>query len=118
MLEKLRSQTGLIKAVFDYEHRLKGTIEQFKAVVQLADGSRLHINEVWIEDELEKYAYYWLTPAGEILQGWDNAPHHPEIDSHPHHTHYADSVRPSQIRCLDDVLAMLLKKILLDTNDT
>ncbi len=111
MLEKLRSQPDLIKAVFDYEHRLKGTIEQFKAVVQLADGSRLHINEVWIEDKLEKYAYYWLTPAGEILQGWDNAPHHSEVDTYPHHTHHSGNVSLSQIRCLDDVLEILIQRL-------
>lgn len=81
MLEKLRSQSELVKAIYQYEHRQKGTIEQFKAVVQLADGSQLYINEVWVESKLKKYAYYWLTPTGKTLQGWDNAPHHPQIDS-------------------------------------
>jgi hypothetical protein len=111
MLEKLRSQPALITAVFNYEHRLKGTVEQFKATVQLADGSRLHVNEVWVENELEKYAYYWLTPAGEALQGWDNAPHHPEVDTHPHHTHHSGNVLPSQVRCLDDILEILIQRL-------
>jgi hypothetical protein len=117
MLEKLRSQPDLIKAVFDYEHRLKGTIEQYKAVVQLADGSRLHINEVWIEDELKKYAYYLLTPAGEVLQGWDNAPHHPEVSTHPHHTHLSKNVLLSQVRCLDDVLQILIQRLHLEQEE-
>lgn len=111
MLEKLRSRRGLITAVASYDHRLKGTVEQFKAVANLEDGSRLHINEVWFEGKLEKYAYYWLTPTGKILQGWDNAPHHPEIDSHPHHTHHSDGVYSSKVRCLEDVLELLLRRI-------
>jgi hypothetical protein len=110
MLEKLRSRPELITGIFSYDHRLKGAIEQYKAVVQVADGSRLHINEVWVEGELEKYAYYWLTPTGKILQGWDNAPHHSEIDSHPHHTHHSEQVYASQVRGLDDVLELLLKR--------
>ncbi|MCA9917901.1 MAG: hypothetical protein KC445_08120 [Anaerolineales bacterium] len=111
MLEKLRSRPKLIIAVASYDHRLKGAVEQYKAVVHLSDGSRLHINEVWLEGKLEKYAYYWLTPTGKILRGWDNAPHHPEIDSHPHHTHQADTVYSSKIRGLDDVLELLIKQI-------
>ena len=90
MLEKLRSYPELITSVSSYDHRLKGAVEQYRAVAHITDGSRLHINEVWLEGKLEKYAYYWLTPTGKILQGWDNAPHHPEVDSHPHHTHHSE----------------------------
>lgn len=67
MLEKLRARRGLVTAVASYDHRLKGAVEQYKAVAHLANGSRLHINEVWLEGHLEKYAYYWLTPTGKIL---------------------------------------------------
>ena len=55
-----------------------------KTDTQLVDGSRLQVNEVRIGGQLRKYAYYRLTPTGEVLQGWDNAPHHPEITSYPH----------------------------------
>lgn len=109
MLQKLRSQSDLIVSVTRYEHQVKRTIEQFKAVTQLVDGSRLHINEVWIEKELVKYAYYRLTPSGEVVQGWDNAPHHPEVATHPHHLHESGTVLTSQVRCLDDVLTLLRK---------
>jgi hypothetical protein len=111
MLQKLRSQPDLIVSVARYDHHVKRTIEQFKAVAQLVDGSRLHINEVWIENALVKYAYYRLTPSGVIVQGWDNAPHHPEVDTHPHHTHEADEVKESQVRCLDDVLTLLRNQV-------
>lgn len=111
MLQKLRSRSDLIISVARYDHRIKRTIEQFQAVAQLIDGSRLHINEVWIENELVKYAYYRLTPSGTVVQGWDNAPHHPEVATHPHHKHENDGIEESQVRCLDDVL-MLLNKLL------
>jgi len=98
---------ALVAAVTHFTHRLNGSVEQFKTEVQLVDGSRLYINEVYIGKTLRKYAYYRLTPGGEILQGWDNAPHHPEITSHPHHLHQQGLVQPSSVRSLDDVLVLL-----------
>lgn len=112
MLSQLRAHPALIQNVIKYERRLKESIEQFKAVVELANGSYLHINEVWIDGVLEKYAYYWLTPTDTVIQGWDNAPHHPEVRTHPHHTHRESEVGASEIRCLADVLNFLKKSIL------
>ena len=105
--ETLERYPALVVAISYLNHRLDGTVEQFKADVQLVDGSRLYINEVYIDGELRKYAYYRLTPGGEILQGWDNAPHHSEIASYPHHLHQQGLVQPSAVRSLDDVLTLL-----------
>ncbi len=111
MLQHLRSRPSLIVAITKYEHRLDGSFEQFKAVAQLVDGSGLHINEVWLNGVLHKYAYYWLTAVNQVIQGWDNAPHHPEISTYPHHTHYAGQVHASQIRQLSDVLDILEQQV-------
>ncbi len=111
MLSQLRSHPTLIQTVVKYERRLKMSVEQFKAVVELSDGSYLHINEVWVDGELEKYAYYWLTPTDTVIQGWDNAPHHPRISTYPHHTHTKTGVDTSQIHSLFDVLDLLKNTI-------
>jgi len=107
MLAQLQDRPNLISAILKYEHRLRNEIEQVKAVVQLVDGTYLHLNEVWINDMLRKYAYYQLTPTSEVIHGWDNAPHHPEVPTHPHHFHYAGDIHPSMIRSLNDLLEML-----------
>jgi hypothetical protein len=107
--DELRRHPDLVAAVLSLTHYLDGSIEQLKAEIQLADGSRLHVNEVHISGQLRKYAYYRLTPTGEVLQGWDNAPHHPEIVSYPHHLHQQNLVHPSQVRSLADVLQQLEK---------
>ena len=111
MLLQLQSHPSLILGVVNYEHRLKESVEQFKAVIELVDGSYLHINEVWLNGTLEKYAYYWLTPTETVIQGWDNAPHHPKINTFPHHTHWKNSIESSQIRSLVDILDFLQQKI-------
>ncbi len=107
MLAQLQDRPNLISATLKYEHRLRDEFEQVKAVVQLVDGTYLHLNEVWINGMLRKYAYYQLTPTNEVIRGWDNAPHHPEVSTHPHHFHYTGDIHPSMIRSLNDLLEML-----------
>jgi len=34
----------------------------------------------------EKFGY-WLDRKNKMLIGWDNAPHHPELENFPHHKH-------------------------------
>jgi hypothetical protein len=107
--EELRQYSALVVAVVSLNHRVNGAVEQLKADMQLIDGSRLQVNEVYVGGQLRKYAYYRLTPTGEVLQGWDNAPHHPEITSYPHHVHQQDGVHPSQARSLSDVFDLIAK---------
>ncbi|CAN5671300.1 DUF6516 family protein [soil metagenome] len=111
MLTLLQARPALILAILQYEHRLQGQVEQFKAIVELADGSRLHINEVWLSSLLRKYAYYWLTPTGVLVQGWDNAPHHLHIVTYPHHSHTPGQVHASQIHTLTDALDELTRQL-------
>lgn len=82
-----------------------------KAKLILIDGSELHISQVWIANNLEKYSYYWLDEEGEIITGWDNAPHHKEIDTFPHHKHKAGKVLPSKENSLEKVLFKIKEKV-------
>ena len=113
MHELFLQYADFVRRVVRYEHRVDGSLAQYKAVVDLADGTRLHINEVWIQNRLEKYAYYRLTAGGTLICGWDNAPHHLHVDTYPHHVHEQDTVKPSTVRSLVDVLRLLTQ----DSND-
>jgi hypothetical protein len=57
------------------------------------------------------YAYYWLTPTGALVQGWDNAPHHPQIPTNPHHSHTPTGIVSSSVRSLVDVLTRIEQQI-------
>ncbi len=39
------------------------------------------------ELQVSKYRFHWQDEAGRLLKRWDNAAHHPEIPTHPHHVH-------------------------------
>ena len=62
--------------------------------VILLDGSLLQCVErvLQLSDGLftEKYSFHWQRPDGSLIRRWDNAPHHPEIASFPHHVHEGD----------------------------
>ncbi|MCF6297942.1 MAG: DUF6516 family protein [Flavobacteriaceae bacterium] len=50
------------------------------------------------------YSYYWLRLDNSLIIGWDNAPHHPEIKTSPHHKHIGGKVESSIQTNLEQVL--------------
>ena len=81
-----------------------------KANIVFNGGSSLRIiqSEKPIGNIL-RYSYYWLNRDNQLILGWDNAPHHKELDSYPHHKHVGSQymVLSSFERCLDDVLNVI-----------
>ncbi|MBT9139239.1 MAG: hypothetical protein DDT31_01821 [Syntrophomonadaceae bacterium] len=82
-------------------------VSRIKAKLKLFDGSALWIREVWIKGKVEVYSYYWLRPDETIIMGWDNAPHHREIATFPHHKHAGNKIEPSQQMNIHDVLSFI-----------
>lgn len=37
--------------------------------------------------QVAKYSFHWQDVAGQLIKRWDNAAHHPELSTHPHHVH-------------------------------
>jgi len=81
-----------------------------RLVLYLKDGTNLRIVEQWSGQILTRYSYYWLTAANELKIGWDNAPHHTQVKSFPHHKHVQkqNNVQSSQETCLEEVLSVIL----------
>ena len=75
--------------------------------VLLIDGSELYVSEYFtvLKDRIkrDKYSYH-LQKRGELLIRWDNAPHHKEVSSYPHHKHIRNKIESSQETNLRTVL--------------
>ena len=56
-----------------------------------------------------KYRYQLLNEVSKIVVRWDNAPHHPEISTFPHHIHILNSVSESPKINIRSVLDQLPK---------
>lgn len=69
-------------------------VAQYRMRVMLWDDSLLQCVERirQLSDGLvtEKYSFHWQRADGSLIRRWDNAPHHPEIDTFPHHVHDGD----------------------------
>ncbi|MEK7439673.1 MAG: DUF6516 family protein [Chloroflexota bacterium] len=64
---------------------------QFLARLSFYDASLLEAAEtVRLEDGdiiKDRYSYHYQESNGDIVFRYDNAPHHPEIETFPHHKH-------------------------------
>ena len=82
------------------------SVQFLRAKAEIVDGSLLYVRELFFPDH-SKYSYHWQTQTGEMLLRWDNAPHHPEIPTHPHHKHEGERIGPSARVSVEEVLAEL-----------
>lgn len=57
-----------------------------------------------------KYRYHYMDERQGMIFRYDNAPHHPEITSFPHHKHEIEGVKASSEPMLDDVLLEIAQK--------
>lgn len=68
----------------------------FRYRLTLSDGSLLEMFEFFqIETatvNVKAYSFHWQTSDGHLLKRWDNAAHHSELETHPHHVHIPGEV--------------------------
>jgi len=86
----------------------------YKSKIQLIDGSNLRISEKWYGQQLIQYSYYWLDEENNLIIGWDNAPHHPQISTCPHHKHIQQQIKvyASNENNLNSVMEFIKRQIL------
>jgi len=64
--------------------------------LKMSDRSLLELTERLVEDKgtvsIKKYRHHWQSHDGQVIKRWDNAPHHPEIDTFPHHLHNGSEI--------------------------
>lgn len=70
---------------------IQGEIGLYRYRLSLDDGGLLEIFERFevVSEQVivTKYSFQLQTDDGTLVKRWDNAPHHPEIATHPHHLH-------------------------------
>lgn len=74
--------------------------------IQFEDGRRLEFMELKNTDRAAKvkYRYQCMNERNVCLFRYDNAPHHPELATFPHHKHNGEEIAPSLEPTLFDVL--------------
>ena len=89
-------------------------IALYRYRIKLKDGSTIEITERLLEEgkklDTTKYRYHWQTQSGKLIKRWDNAPHHPEVDTFPNHLHIGTDghvLRFSKIGALDILISII-----------
>lgn len=105
--------SSIIRKVLSYKEVVRGSLRLVKFSIELIDGSTLHGSEVYVTNKLEKYGYYWFDSQGNLRIGWNNAPHHYRVKTHPHHKHIGgkNHIQESSERNLSDVLSFIEKRL-------
>src|SRR4030067_1764839 len=69
------------------------------------DNSELIFRDYLFSDSIRKYSFHWQRDS-ECVVRWDNAPHHQEVVTFPHHKHSGN------VEQISDSEPMTLKKTL------
>jgi uncharacterized protein DUF6516 len=82
-----------------------------RVILYLKDGTNLRVTEQWENGKLRRYSYYWLSSDNKLKIGWDNAPHHTQLEKFPHHKHIKQhkNLHPSEETCLEKVMEVILE---------
>ncbi len=93
------------------------------ACLVFKDGSRLVVQS-WLDATAavveNNYAYVYLDAQGNRIFQYDDAPHHPELLTHPHHVHKGRKPRKGRDKALSldipqvDFLTVLSKSLSLN----
>jgi hypothetical protein len=93
--------------IFDRSDKI-GQSSELYAVVRFYDGSQLQIVEKLIVEAYAllktRYAYHYQQADDTLVFRYDNAPHHPEVPTHPHHKHIGEEVVATQPPDISEVL--------------
>lgn len=62
--------------------------------------------------QIMKYSFHWQDEQGQLYRRWDNAAHHPEVATHPHHVHKGSdtNVSPHGPVDIDAVLSFVAEE--------
>ncbi len=83
-------------------------VKLIKIRANLKNSSILYIRE-FIKTNSSNYSYHWQDSSGKLLLRWDNAPHHPQITTFPHHLHFGNDIKAAYRVSIKEVLEGIQK---------
>jgi hypothetical protein len=94
----------------------QGDVGLFRYRLTLCDGGLLEMFERFriMKEKLQvtKYSFHWQDADSQLRKRWDNAAHHPEVLTHPHHVHDGAeaNVLPHRPISAEEVLSIIAEE--------
>jgi hypothetical protein len=86
-----------------------GEFYRLKIQACLINGWKLHVWE-HATPKFQRYAYH-VSKGTQLIIRWDNAPHHRQVNTFPHHKHVKEDILASKEMSIEDILEELEKMI-------
>lgn len=93
-LDSLRAHLILSAAIVSFHYdqeEMVGDVGYYRVRCTFIDGSELQLVERFRDLgnklAIEKYRFHWQRSDGTPICRWDNAPHHRDVATFPHHQH-------------------------------
>lgn len=124
-MRSLQEYVDLIARVVEYSEAESAEIDveqdptagKVKGALYFRDGSRLEFTETVTLERyrpVKLYYVYQYISGGEAIFRYDNAPHHPELFTFPHHKHVGKArlpaTEPTLSHVVSEVAALLSEK--------
>ncbi len=106
---KLVEESGLVKKYLIQDFKQGRNFYYLRLKITLIDESELYIREYVSEAEYI-YSYHWQDKDGSLRIRWDNAPHHKDIKTFPHHKHTPELEESNEIG-FEEVLKAIEERI-------
>ena len=90
--------------------RQDNRIMELRVRLKLIDNSILEITEIFVFNvSKRKYSFQWMDKNYNLKIRWDNAPHHRQITTFPHHKHieHEDNIHESEEKRIEEILALI-----------
>lgn len=94
--------------------RQDNRIMELRVRLKLLDNSILEITEILVFDiSKRKYSFQWMDENYDLKIRWDNAPHHRQIATFPHHKHIKqeENIHESEEPTIEEILELIRSEI-------
>jgi len=90
------------------EHILSPTRGNLRIRLRFSDNTLLEISEAFVlvgrEPHRLSYRYHYQDALATVVFRYDNAPHHPEVATHPDHKHSGEQILASSHPSIEQLL--------------
>lgn len=103
---QLLNESETIKSYEIQDFKQGSNFYYIRARAELVNNTILFIREYVSEDDYN-YSYHWQEEDSQLIIRWDNAPHHKQVKTYPHHKHIRENILPSYEIGINEILAYI-----------
>ncbi len=102
---KILKESKIVESILSIDSDAFGEYYRLKIQARLINGWKLHVWE-HAAPRFRRYAYH-ISKGSELIIRWDNAPHHRQVRTFPHHKHLKEAILESREVVIEDILKEL-----------